>query len=153
MATKEEKQVKSTELTVDNIEECIRDGAVVNADIAKAAAEKIAKQRNEELTEKLIDTTIRIEYTRKRMLLTVKKSKKLTECKLNYLKKITDLHEKLKTGDKSISVDEFDKKIEEEIQTANKLIREIENWYDEQLTALNNQYPNCWSWNMKRAIL
>ena len=73
--------------------------------------------------------------------------------KLNYLKKITDLHEKLKAGDKSISVDEFDKKIEEEVQTANKLIREIENWYDEQLTALNNQYPTSWSWNMKRAIL
>ena len=39
MAEKE-KQTKSTELTVDNIEECIREGAVVNSDIAKAAAEK-----------------------------------------------------------------------------------------------------------------
>ena len=74
---KEEKKVQNEQgINVDNIEETIRNGAVITEDVAKAAAEKIAKQRQEELTEKLIDVTIRTEYTRKRVLLSMKKTKK-----------------------------------------------------------------------------
>lgn len=151
--SKEEKKVQNAELTVDNIEESIRNGAVVTEDIAKAAAEKIAKQRQEELTEKLIDTTIRTEYARKRILLSMKKTKKESEIKLNYLKKFSELHDKLKSGDKSLSIDEFEKKINEERQTAGKLLRENETWYDEQLNALSKQYPTCWSWRMNSMLI
>ena len=77
---KEEKKVQNEQnVNVDNIEETIRNGAVITEDVAKAAAEKIAKQRQEELTEKLIDVTIRTEYTRKRVLLSMKKTKKESE--------------------------------------------------------------------------
>ena len=151
---KEEKKVQNEQnINVDNIEETIRNGAVITEDVAKAAAEKIAKQRQEELTEKLIDVTIRTEYTRKRVLLSMKKTKKESEIKLNYLKKFSELHDKLKSGDKSLSIDEFEKKINEERQTAGKLLRENETWYDEQLNALSKQYPTCWSWRMNSMLI
>lgn len=148
-----EKEVKVEGLNVDNVEESIKNGAVITEDIAKAAAEKIAKKRQEELTEKLVNITIKSEYTHKRILLSAKKTKKEADVKMNYLKKYTELHDKLKSGDKSMSVDEFEKKITEEKNTATKLLREIETWYQEQRDALDNQYPQCWSWRFSDNII
>ena len=150
---KKEEEKKAVETTVDNIEEVIKNGAVVTEDIAKAAAEKIAKRREEELTEKLVDATIQADYTQKRMLLSAKKTKKEGEIKMNYLKKITELNEKLKSGDKSLSIDEYNKKTEEEATTARKLIRENEQAFEEHRSNLDNQYPGSWSWRMSRLIV
>lgn len=153
MAKDKQEEKKVVETTVDNIEEVIKNGAVVTEDIAKAAAEKIAKKREEELTAKLIDATIQAEYTQKRMLLSMKKTKKEAEIKLNYLKKLTELNNKLKSGDKSLSIDEYNKQTEEEAATARKLIRENEQAYEEHRSSLENQYPGSWSWRMNRLII
>lgn len=153
MAKDKQEEKKVVETTVDNIEEVIKNGAVVTEDIAKAAAEKIAKKREEELTAKLIDATIQAEYTQKRMLLSMKKTKKEAEIKLNYLKKLTELNNKLKSGDKSLSIDEYNKQTEEEAATARKLIRENEQTYEEHRSSLENQYPGSWSWRMNRLII
>ncbi|MGM9531519.1 hypothetical protein [Intestinibacter sp.] len=153
MAKDKQEEKKVVETTVDNIEEVIKNGSVVTEDIAKAAAEKIAKKREEELTAKLIDATIQAEYTQKRMLLSMKKTKKEAEIKLNYLKKITELNNKLKSGDKSLSIDEYNKQTEEEAATARKLIRENEQTYEDHRSSLENQYPGNWSWRMNRLII
>lgn len=153
MAKEKQEEKKVVETTVDNIEEVIKNGAVVTEDIAKAAAEKIAKKREEELTTKLIDATIKAEYTQKSMLLSMKKTKKEAEIKLNYLKKLTALNDKLKSGDKSLSLDEYEKQTEEEVATARKLIRENEQTFEEHRSSLNNQYPGSWSWRMTGLII
>lgn len=148
-----EKEVKVEGLTVDNVEDAIKNGAVITEEVAKAAAEKIAKQRQEELTEKLVNITMKSEYTHKRILISAKKTRKEGEIKMNYLKKYTELHDKLKSGDKSMSIDEFEKKIREEKNQATKLLREVETWYQEQRDALDNQYPQCWSWRFNENLI
>ena len=154
MAKETQEEKKVVETTIDNIEEVIKNGAVVTENIAKAAAEKIAKKREEELTAKLIDATIKAEYTQKSMLLSMKKTKKEAEIKLNYLKKLTALNDKLRSGDKSLSLDEYEKQIKEEVATARKLIRENEQIFEEHRSNLDNQYPGTsWSWRMTGLII
>lgn len=154
MAKETQEEKKVVETTVDNIEEVIKNGTVVTENIAKAAAEKIAKKREEDLTAKLIDATIKAEYTQKSMLLSMKKTKKEAEIKLNYLKKLTALNDKLRSGDKSLSLDEYEKQIKEEVATARKLIRENEQIFEDHRSNLDNQYPGTsWSWRMTSLII
>ena len=55
MAKEEVKVADITKVSAENIEEVINNGSTVTEDVAKAAAEKIAKQRKEELTERHIE--------------------------------------------------------------------------------------------------
>lgn len=144
--SKEAKETKAQGLNVENIEESIRNGSVITEEIAKKAAEELAKKRQEELTEKLIRVTQKAEYTRKRILLSAKKAKKDGDVKMTYLKRYSELHDRLISGDKSLSIDEFEKKVQEEKNSTTKLLRENEAWYNEQRESLDDQYPASWSW-------
>ena len=148
-----EKDKKAT-VSVDNIEEVINNGATVTEDAAKAAAEEIAKQRKEKLTERLIQTTLRSEYTRKATYLSMKKTDKQKEVKLNYLKKFSEKDDELRNG--KIAIDDYDKACAELYKEANKLLREVDNWYDECKEKLYNQYPSArydWKWDNKLYVL
>ena len=74
MAKEEVKVADITKVSAENIEEVINNGSTVTEDVAKAAAEKIAKQRKEELTERHIDVTLKSEYTRLATYLSMKKT-------------------------------------------------------------------------------
>ena len=130
------------EVTLENVEESIREGRTVTPEIAKEAAERIAKKRKEDLTEELISITTRGEYLQKHAYLSMKKTDKDAKAKREYLKKYTDLYKKLCDG--GISVEEFKKQSQEEKKTCSKIIRENDNWFSEQLRALNELYPNSW---------
>lgn len=151
MAIKEDKK---NAITSDNIEEVINNGATVNEETAKAAAEQIAKQRNEALTERLIETTLQSEYTRKATYLSMKKTDKQKEVKLNYLKKFSEKDDELRNG--KISIDDYTKACAEFYKEANKLLREVDSWYDEHKEKLMNQYPKArydWRWDSKLYVL
>lgn len=142
----------ATELSVENIEEKLKAGAIVTEEIAKAAAEEIAKKRKEELTDRLIKGMKKSDYTRKKILISMKHTKKVSNIKLEYLKKFSAIDDDLKAG--KISIDEYDKKIKEEYATANKLVRETDLWRDEQNKILDNQYPEArFSWNYDNLVL
>lgn len=142
---------KEKQLSMDNIEEVIKSGATVTEEIAKEAAQKIADKRKEELTERLVDCIKRSEYVRKRIFLSMKYTDKLSKIKLNYLKKFSALDEDLKAG--KLSVDEYDKKCKEERKEERKLIRENDEWFNEQLDSLNNQYPDSFSWRYSDLVI
>ena len=76
MAGKETTVADVTKISTENIEEVINSGSTVTEEAAKEAAEQIAKKRKEELTERLVETTLRSEYTRKSTYLSMKKSDK-----------------------------------------------------------------------------
>lgn len=148
---KEEKK-ETVEITVGNIEEVIKSGATVTEEMAKEAAEKIAKQRKEELTERLISGMQKSDYTRKRIYLAMKKTDKEKDIRTNYLKKFSEIDDDLKNG--KISIDEWEKKVQEEKNTATKLLRELDNSIDEQRKALDNQYRDArWSWNYDNFVI
>lgn len=143
---------ETVEITVGNIEEVIKSGATVTEEMAKEAAEKIAKQRKEELTERLISGMQKSDYTRKRIYLAMKKTDKEKDIRTNYLKKFSEIDDDLKNG--KISIDEWEKKVQEEKNTATKLLRELDNDIDEQRKALDNQYRDArWSWNYGNFII
>lgn len=148
---KEAKETKVDNLNVDGIEEEIKKANVVTEEIAKKAGEEIAKQRKEKLTAELIDRLQKTDFTRKRILLSAKKTKKDGECKMNYLKKYTALAEQLKKGE--ISVDEFDKQARQEKSVANKVLRDNDIWVDEQRNILNDQYPGSWDWRYNEFVI
>ena len=147
--TKEEAKVADiTKVSAENIEEVINNGSTVTEDIAKAAAEKIAKQRKEELTERHIDVTLKSEYTRLATYLSMKKTDKEKEVKLNYLKKFSEKDDKLRNG--GITIEDYLKDCKELYKEANNLLREVDKWYQEQQNKLLNQYPKArydWRWD------
>ena len=72
---KEEVKVADV-LSTENIEDVIKNGAVVTAEIAEAAAKKVAEAKKEQLTKELISIVNKADYTHKRMVLSMKKTKK-----------------------------------------------------------------------------
>lgn len=151
MAKEEEKKaVDIKDISAENIEAVINSGSTLNEETAKAAAEAIAKQRKEELTERLIDVTLRSEYTRKSSYLSMKKTDKERNIKVNYLKKFSEKDDKLRNG--GISIEDYEKECTELYKETNNLIREVGRWYDEQRDKLLNQYPKArydWKWDRK----
>ena len=148
MAKEEVKVADITKVSAENIEEVINNGSTVTEDVAKAAAEKIAKQRKEELTERHIDVTLKSEYTRLATYLSMKKTDKEKEVKLNYLKKFSEKDDKLRNG--GITIEDYLKDCKELYKEANNLLREVDKWYQEQQNKLLNQYPKArydWRWD------
>lgn len=136
---------KPVEVSTENIEEVINNGATINKEIAEESAKKIAEQRKEKLTQRHVEVTLRNEYTLKATYLSMKKTDKEKEIKLNHLKKITELSKKLTNGE--VSLDDFDKESKEILKKARELMRGVDTWYNENLEKLYNQYPEArYSW-------
>lgn len=143
-----EDKKKVTEVTTENIEEIINNGSVVTKEVAEEAAKKIAEKRKEQLTERLIEATQKSEYTRKSIYLSMKKTDKESNIKLNYLKKFSEQDDKLRNG--GISLEDYEKECSKLKKEANDLIREVSRWYDDQRDKLYNQYPESrygWGYN------
>lgn len=148
-----EKETKVADVSVENIDEVINNGSTITKEIADAAAEELAKRRKEQKTRELTDIIQQADYTQKRMFLNAKKAKKIGDIKMNYLKKYTELHNRLKSGDATLSIPDFRKQVEEEKKTADKLIRDVEKWFDDHCSTLSDQYPGCWSWTLGRNVI
>lgn len=147
-------ETKKQELSTENIEEIIKNGAVITPEIAEAAAKKVADLRQEKLTQELISIVNKADYTHKRMVLSMKKTKKESNTKIEYLKKYTELVEKLKSGDKSLSTVEFQKQAKEARDLCAKTLRENDKWYEETCDALDEQYPEArYSWRYDDMIV
>lgn len=141
-----EKEKKNVEISTENIEEIINNGAVVTKEIAEEAAKKIAEKRKEKLTERLVIETQKSEYTRKAIYLSMKKTDKESTIKLNYLKKFSEQDDKLRNG--GTSLEDYEKDCLKLKKEANDLIREVSRWYEDQTEKLFNQYPDArYGWN------
>lgn len=147
---KEEKKV--SEITAENIEAVLKQDATVTKEIADEAAKKIAEKRKEELTNRLIDCVNKSAYIRKRTCINMRHANEIAKISVNYTKQITELDNKLNSGE--ISIDDFNKEIAEKKKTADKLIGESDTKKKEQIDALIEQYPNAsWEWNWRNLTL
>lgn len=98
--------------------------------------------------ERHIDVTLKSEYTRLATYLSMKKTDKEKEVKLNYLKKFSEKDDKLRNG--GITIEDYLKDCKELYKEANNLLREVDKWYQEQQNKLLNQYPKArydWRWD------
>lgn len=143
--------LNNVETTVENVEEQIREGRIVTPEMAKEAGERIAKQRKEALTQELQDCIVKADYTKRRILLSMKKSKKDGERKIAYLKAYTEAFEKLNEG--KISVEEFEKEVKEARDTCAKKLRENEVALNESENALLKVFPDSWQYRFNNNII
>lgn len=152
MAKEEKKSIDIVNVSMENIEEVINNGATVTQETAEAAAKKIAEKRKEEMTERLITATLKSEYTRKASYLSMKKTDKELSIKKNYLVKFSEKDDKLRNG--GITIEDYGKECAELHKEANNLIREVGKWYEAQLEKLYNQYPEArYSWRYDSFML
>lgn len=143
--------LNNVETTVENVEEQIREGRVVTAEMAKEAGERIAKQRKEALTQELQDCIVKSDYTKRSILLSMRKTKADGESKLKYLKAYTEAHAELTEG--KLSVEEFEEKIKAAKKTCNEKLRENEANLAKNKEALEKIFPNAWQWRFNSDII
>lgn len=147
---KDEKKVEVT--TEENVVEILKQRETPTEEIAKAAAEKIAADRKEKVTEELIVSIKKSSFTREKMLLSVRKTNADLKVKKEYLKKLSELDENLKGG--KVSVSEYKDQLQELYKTSQKSINENEHEYSKQINVLNGQYPEAnWDYRFDNKII
>ena len=145
-------EVKVSEITAENIDTVLKQDATVTKEIAEEAAKRISEKRKEELTARLMDCVNMSSYIRKRTCINMRHANGVAKISTNYTKQITELDNKLNSGD--ISIDDFHKEIAEKKRTADKLIGESDTKKNEQINALTEQYPKAnWEWNWRNLTL
>ena len=122
----------------------IRDGRTVTAEIAQAAAQKIADDRKEKLTEEMVRSITNSEYLRKKKLLNLQKSRDLETVTKEALKKTSKLDDDLQKGNhtpESYKAEKDSISKEENDET-----RKIDKEYYELYNQLDSQYPSMYRW-------
>lgn len=134
----------------ENINDVINNANVVDEDIAKAAAEQIAKRRKEQVTQELIEVTQKCEFAVLRTVLSVRRSNKVNKRTKAYLKDLAALKDEIVNGKKPVS--DWNTKSCELKRAYDKEISDIDKEIDESITKLNDIFPNSWSWRYSSLI-
>ena len=122
----------------------IRDGRTVTAEIAQAAAQKIADDRKEKLTEEMVRSITNSEYLRKKKLLNLQKSRDLETVTKEALKKTSKLDDDLKKGNHTPESYQTEK--DSISKEENDETRKIDKEYYELYNQLDSQYPSLYRW-------
>ena len=129
---------------MDNIKDEVRNGRLVTKEVAQAAAQKIADDRQEKLTEEMVKSITNSEYKRKRQLLKLQKNRENEKISKEKLTKVTALDEELKAGSHTPeSYRKANEAIEKEERDA---LRKVDEEYYELENQLESQYPNLYRW-------
>ena len=79
-----------------DIKDEVRNGRLVTKEVAEAAAQKIADERKEKLTEEMVRSITNSEYSRKRQLLNLQKARETEKVVKDKLVKLSSLDDDLK---------------------------------------------------------
>lgn len=123
-----------------SIEDQIRNGQVVTKEIIESAAQKIADERKEKLTNELIRITLDAEFSTKSSLLELKKNRKIEDLSKQHLNKTSQLEKDLHAG--TISTTEYREKLQKIESEFKDNKREIEKNYAKLLNDLRSQVYN-----------
>lgn len=122
----------------------IRDGRTVTAEIAQAAAQKIADDRKEKLTEEMVRSITNSEYLRKKKLLNLQKSRDLETVTKEALKKTSKLDDDLQKGNHT--PESYQAERDSISKEENDETRKIDKEYYELYNQLDSQYPSMYRW-------
>lgn len=134
----------------ENIQDVIAKAGKVDEDIVKAAAEKIATRRKEQVTQELIEIVQKCEYTQMSTHISYKRSNKTNKKIKEYLKDLTDLKKSITEGGAPVS--DWDKKAPALKQKLDKDLVEIGKEMDGLQRDLDELFPNSWSYRYNSLI-
>lgn len=139
--------IMSEDIDSENIQEVISNASKVTEDIAKEAAETIAKRRKEKLTNELIDTVQKCEYTKKSTVLQLRRSNRVNQRMKSYMKELDKLVEAVKSGEKPITA--WNDEAPALKKQLDKDLNDIDKDIDKSQRELDDLFPNSWSyrWN------
>lgn len=138
----------ASKVTEENIEENIKSGVLLTPEMAKTAAENIAKRNKERLVDEMEALIQKNDYIRKQALLSLKKQRRDADAVLVYLKGLTVLATKLNEGrhDKA----SYDKAHEELKKAQKDSLKESAAIYDGIFKDLKKQFDGYITWDWDR---
>lgn len=125
---------------MSEIKEEIRNGRVMSKEVVTAAAEELAKKRNEKLTKEMMKISVDAEYERKKSLLQLQQNRDEEKPIKAALEAKEALENSVKEG--KLTPEEFRTKNNEVETERDKKLREIRNEFG---TLRDQLYTQCYS--------
>ena len=127
-----------------DIKDEVRNGRIVTKEVAEAAAQKIADDRKEKLTEEMVRSITNSEYSRKRQLLNLQKTRETEKVVKDKLVKLSSLDDDLKEG--KHTPESYNKAVEAINKEERDATSKINTEYSELFDQLQSQYPSMYRW-------
>ena len=127
-----------------DIKDEVRNGRLVTKEVAEAAAQKIADDRKEKLTEEMVRSITNSEYSRKRQLLNLQKARETEKVVKDKLVKLSSLDDDLKEG--KHTPESYNKAVEAINKEERDATSKINTEYSELFDQLQSQYPSMYRW-------
>ena len=127
-----------------DIKDEVRNGRIVTKEVAEAAAQKIADDRKEKLTEEMVISITKSEYSRKRQLLNLQKARETEKVVKDKLVKLSSLDDDLKEG--KLTPESYNKAVEAINKEERDATSKISTEYSELFDQLQSQYPSTYRW-------
>ena len=127
-----------------DIKDEVRNGRTVTKEVAEAAAQKIADDRKEKLTEEMVRSITNSEYSRKRQLLNLQKARETEKVVKDKLVKLSSLDDDLKEG--KHTPESYNKAVEAINKEERDATSKINTEYSELFDQLQSQYPSMYRW-------
>lgn len=127
-----------------DIKDEVRNGRIVTKEVAEAAAQKIADDRKEKLTEEMVRSITNSEYSRKRQLLNLQKARETEKVVKDKLVKLSSLDDDLKEG--KHTPESYNKTVEAINKEEREATSKISTEYSELFDQLQSQYPSMYRW-------
>lgn len=127
-----------------DIKDEVRNGRIVTKEVAEAAAQKIADDRKEKLTEEMVRSITNSEYSRKRQLLNLQKARETEKVVKDKLVKLSSLDDDLKEG--KHTPESYNKAVEAINKEERDANSKINTEYSELFDQLQSQYPSMYRW-------
>lgn len=127
-----------------DIKDEVRNGRIVTKEVAEAAAQKIADDRKEKLTEEMVRSITNSEYSRKRQLLNLQKARETEKVVKDKLVKLSSLDDDLKEG--KHTPESYNKAVEAINKEERDATSKINTEYSELFDQLQSQYPSMYRW-------
>lgn len=127
-----------------DIKDEVRNGRIVTKEVAEAAAQKIADDRKEKLTEEMVRSITNSEYSRKRQLLNLQKARETEKVVKDKLVKLSSLDDDLKEG--KHTPESYNKAVEAINKEEREATSKINTEYSELFDQLQSQYPSMYRW-------
>lgn len=122
----------------------------MSADVAKQAAEEIAKKNKERRVEEMKQCLMKADYVKQTSLLVLRKSREEEKADKAFLTKLTELEQELKDGKHDTT--SYDKRFIEARKEKKEAYAKASATYDEYANKLNQNFSNFDTWSWQRLV-
>lgn len=146
-ASKPVETTDSVETDSQKLIDDLRNGNLVNADIASKAMEELKKEGDEKKIRQLKSCIMKAKYLNLKSVIDLRRQRKYAKVGKMYADKTKALLDELTEG--KITFTEYDKKIDELMDARRKEFREVDDQFRTEKSELDNAFHDwpTWSWD------